>query len=115
MSDNNDIKYTITPTRNRPPPPSSPQGVCNADSHWWGYSWDVWGGGFANSDFGGSSEGLLKQIRGCGVVTGWTFTYYDTPQADGIEWHASGTLPLLISSHCLARAVESAGGFHSNC
>src|ERR1700753_3865238 len=73
MSDNNGVKYTITPTQSRPPPPSSPQGECNAVYHWWGYSWDVWGGGFANSDHGASKGGLEDNIKGCGAVTAWTF------------------------------------------
>ena len=115
ISDNNGVKYTISPTRDRPSAPSSPLGGCRAVWHWWGYSWDVWGGGFANSDRGQAKGGLLAQIRGCGAVTGSTFDYYDTAQENGIEWHASGTLPLFISDHCLARAVRSAGGFESNC
>ena len=115
MSDNNGIKYTIAPTQTRPSPPSSPQGHCNADYHWWGYSWDVWGGGFANSDYGQASGGVRGQIKGCGAVTAWKFDYLSSSPGDGVEWYASGTLPLLISSHCLAKVIKSAGGFQSNC
>jgi len=113
ISDNNGIRYIIAPTQDRPPPPDSPRGQCNAAAHMWGYSWDVWGGGFANSDYGQSSGGLSAQISGCGLVTSWHFEYYDPPMPDGVEWYASGTLPLWISDHCLAKAVRSAGGYET--
>jgi hypothetical protein len=72
----------------------------------------VWGGGFESSNHG---KELERQIRGCGAVTAWKFNYFDAPDADGTEWHASGTLPITISSHCLAKAVKNAGGFDSKC
>jgi hypothetical protein len=112
ISDKNGVKYTITPTQTRPPPPSLANGRCKAKYRVWGYSWEVWGGGFESSNHG---EELKRQIRGCGAVTAWKFNYFDVPDADGTEWHASGTLPITISSHCLAKAVKNAGGFESNC
>lgn len=112
ISDNNGIKYSITPTQSRPPAPEHPYGQCNVQGHLWGYSWDLWGAGFANSDFGAE---LLRQVRGCGAVTAWKFEYFDEPAPDGTEWHAQGTLPLFISDHCLGKAIKSAGGFTSKC
>lgn len=111
MSDNNGVKYTITPTQERPPPPSSPQGFCQAQRTWWGYNWDVYGGGFESSDHGTE---LSRQISGCGAVTQFKFDYFTTPDGNK-EWHASGTLPLFISDHCLGAAVASSGGYSMNC
>lgn len=109
MSDNNGVKYTITPTRTRPPPPSKPQGECSVTWFIFGYAWSVSGGGFASSDYGAE---LLKQMQGCGVVANWGFDY---DQKGRYEWTAHGTLPLLISSHCVGAAIASAGGFQSDC
>ena len=114
ISDNNDIKYTIRPVKTRPPPPKGPVGHCDAKNRVLFYSWNVWGGGFASSDYGQSKGALKDQISGCGAVTRWKFEYV-SPGEDGVEWHASGTLPITISNHCLAKAVKSAGGFESNC
>ncbi|KAF2166025.1 hypothetical protein M409DRAFT_23753 [Zasmidium cellare ATCC 36951] len=112
MSDNNGIRYSIVPTRDRTPAPSIPYGQCSSIGHIWGYSWELRGVGFAGSDFGAE---LQRQIRGCGVVTGWKFEYFDAPASDGTEWHAQGTLPLFISDHCFGKAIKSAGGFPSKC
>jgi hypothetical protein len=112
ITDNNSIKYTITPTQPRPPPPSSPQGHCEAHywpSHW---AWQVSGGGFSQGD---TRAAIESNMRGCGAVTAFKFEYYDKPQADGTEWWSSGTLPIFMSDHCVAKAVRSAGGFESWC
>lgn len=111
ITDNNGITYTIAPTESRLAPPNSPQGRCDAKRHIWGYTWNVYGRGFADSDWG---RRLLSEIRGCGAVTAWKFKYGGDLPAN-TEWHASGTLPLTISNHCLAKAVRSAGGYSSNC
>jgi hypothetical protein len=113
MSDKNDIKYTIEPTQTRSPPPSSPQGTCKAKAQvLFHYTWEVSGGGWKDGD---TKAALRKKMGECGLMTKWKFDYYDEPQSDGTEWHASGTLPWAIADHCVAWAVEAAGGFPSKC
>lgn len=110
--DNNNVQYKIEPLANRPPPPSSPQGVCAVGSTGLGYLWNVFGNGWLDDDYGIK---LLRAVQGCGAVTGWKFDYRGSPDTDGTEWTASGTLPYFISDHCLGKAISQAGGFSSNC
>lgn len=112
ITDHNGIKYEISPTRERPPPPERPQGRCKTASSVLHYKWSVEGGGFFQGDAKASIE---KQMRGCGAVTAFKFEYFSAPRDDGTEWRASGTLPWTISDHCVAKAVKSAGGFSSRC
>ena len=114
MSDNNNITYTVTPSANRAPAPNAPLGSCTSWYKFFYATFDVYGGGWADSDYGQSSGGLLAQLRGCGVVTGWQFEYYDTPASDGTEWHAWGKLPIGTRG-CVGRAVTSSGGFSGGC
>ena len=114
MSDNNKVTYTITPNDSRAPAPNAALGNCKS---WYKVFWatfDVYGGGWADSDFGKTGGGVYDQIRGCGAITYWKFEYYDTPAADGTEWHASGRLPIGTRG-CLGRAVTSSGGFTGGC
>lgn len=108
MKDHNGIRYTITPESTRPPPPKKPVGYRIFIYHLWGYEWYVQGGGFASSDYG---ERLLKEVKGCGAVTGWQFSYKEDDPIGDTEWWAAGTLPLFIRSGCFERAIKSAGGF----
>lgn len=114
MKDNNGVSYTITPNANRTPPPDQTFGSCTS---WYKVLWasfDVYGGGWANSDFGQDPGGVLAQMRGCGAVTGWGFDYFDTPVSDGTEWHAYGRLPIGTRG-CVGSAVASSGGFGGGC
>ena len=114
ISDHNNVTYTVKPNANRPSAPSAPLGNCKS---WYKFLWatfDVYGAGFANSDYGQASGGLLDQIRGCGAVTGWNFEYNTSPSSDGTEWHAWGKLPI-GTRRCVGRAVKSAGGFTGGC
>ncbi|KAI9829475.1 MAG: hypothetical protein M1819_006295 [Sarea resinae] len=111
MKDNNGISYQIVPNVARAPAPAQAIGNCNS---WWKPVWqtfDVYGGGWADSDFGKS---LQKQIQGCGLMSKWKFQYFDEPHPDGTEWHASGRLPIWTRK-CVGRAITSAGGFTGGC
>ena len=113
ITDANGIKYTIEPTRTRPPPPEAPFGTCKAVHEFWMPYWQitVTGAGSLHTDKG---QALHQEFSNCGLSKWWTFEYYDEPAEDGTEWEAYGTLPLLfIPPHCAARAVERAAGFRN--
>lgn len=114
MKDNNGVVYTIAPDGNRAPAPDKPLGNCTSWYKGIYATFDVYGGGWADSDFGQSGGGVLAQLRGCGAVTGWSFEYYDSPGSDGTEWHAWGKLPI-GTRRCVGRAVPSSGGFSGGC
>ena len=114
MKDYNDVAYTIAPNANRAPPPDKPLGNCKSWYKFISATFDVYGGGWASSDSGLSPGGVRDQIKGCGLVTGWKFEYYDSPASDGTEWHAWGKLPI-GTRRCLGRAVPSSGGFSGGC
>lgn len=114
MKDNNGVSYTITPNANRAPPPYKTLGSCTSWYKFFWASFDVYGGGWADSDFGQDPGGVLDQMRGCGYVTQWGFDYYDTPASDGTEWHAYGRLPI-GTRRCVGSAVASSGGFGDGC
>ena len=114
MNDHNGVSYTITPNANRASPPNKPLGNCVSWYKVLFATFDVYGGGWADSDFGNDPGGVLTQLKGCGKVTKWSFQYYDTPASDGTEWHASGRLPI-GTGRCVSRAVASSGGFSAGC
>ena len=114
MNDHNGVSYTIAPNANRAPPPNKPLGSCTSRYKFLWDSFDVYGGGWADSDFGQDPGGVMAQLRGCGKVTQWRFDYYDTPASDGTEWHASGRLPIW-TRRCVGRAVTTSGGFTGGC
>lgn len=107
------FRWVIEPLYERPPPPKAPLAGCNL---WWkgiGNEVDIWGAGFANSDFGG--EKLLGALKGCMGLTlsRWWFTYNELgkPNKDGIEWNAGGFYPIGPNGWtCVANAVAAAGG-----
>ena len=114
MESPNGIKYTIQPNAERAQAPNAPLGECNS---WYNVIWasfKVWGGGFADSDFGTTPEGLKDQIHGCGVITKWKVEYYDSSKSDGTEWYATGRLPI-GTRRCVSRAIATAGGFSKGC
>lgn len=114
MKDNNGVAYTVAPNTNRAPAPDKPLGSCTSWYKGFYATFDVYGGGWADSDYGQSPGGLLTQLKGCGAVTGWSFEYYNSPASDGTEWHAWGKLPI-GTRRCLGRAVPSSGGFSGGC
>ncbi|KAI8630070.1 hypothetical protein F5Y19DRAFT_70377 [Xylariaceae sp. FL1651] len=108
-STNPDLKvlYHITPKSPRQPLPNTPGGSCSVaykflyDEFW------IWGNGYATSDFGQQSNGLLQQLKGCDGLTGWNFNY--GLGDDGREWSANGHL-LIGKAGCVGRAIASTGG-----
>lgn len=115
--DTNDIWYSIKPYAIRPPAPTTPQGYCITKlvGIFLARSFEIWGAGWSNSDFGESEGGLLKQLQGCGIVTFWSFVYSGGVIENGLEWRATGYLPSTIKSGCVERAIASAGGFTGTC
>ena len=101
------VKYRIDPVAPRQAPPSTPGGGCDVT---WSVFFDhftIHGNGYASSDYGQSSGGLLERLRNCGVVSNWTFDY--GLGDDGREWSAEGKLPIWLKG-CVAMAVKAAGG-----
>lgn len=114
MKDDNDVTYTIAPNANRATTPNKPLGSYEFRYKGIWATFNVYGGGWADFDFGRSSGGVLAQLKGCGAVTGWNFQYYASPASDGTEWHAWGKLPI-GTRRCVGRAVQSSGGFSGSC
>ncbi|MCJ1348808.1 hypothetical protein MMC31_007041 [Peltigera leucophlebia] len=56
---------------------------------------------------GNDGDGLHKEEKGCGDLTGWSWT---TTGDIGNDQHAYFNLPYLIQSGCVERAIASAGG-----
>ncbi|KAI8961588.1 hypothetical protein F5Y11DRAFT_366628 [Daldinia sp. FL1419] len=101
------VLYHIAPKAVRQPLPNNPGGSCDVaykflyDEFW------IWGNGYATSDFGQQSNGLMQQLKGCDGLTNWSFNY--GLGDDGREWSASGRL-LIGKADCVGRAIASAGG-----
>ncbi|KAI0145417.1 hypothetical protein GGR57DRAFT_480152 [Xylariaceae sp. FL1272] len=108
-STNPDLKvlYHITPKRSRQPLPNSPGGSCDVEYKFLYDEFWIWGNGYATSDYGQQSGGLLQQLKGCDGLTGWNFNY--GLGDDGREWSANGHL-LIGKAGCVGRAIVSAGG-----
>lgn len=68
---------------------------------------EIRGKDFDAAKFGTDGSGLKSQIRGCGALTKWSFTY--TPNDPRFAWYAHGQLPIGTKA-CVGRAVVSAGG-----
>lgn len=100
--------YYINPKHERPAM-DEPAGSCDVyykflyDEFW------IYGAGWAGDDHGQSE--LLPNLRRCGVVSSWTFEYYDEYSDAGMEWKAKGKLP--VGAHqwdCVRQAVVDSGG-----
>jgi len=67
---------------------------------------------FADTDYGQNT--VLPNIRGCGVVSYWTFHRYRSKQRYNQtvnEWFATGQIPIgLQQSGCVQSALKGAGG-----
>lgn len=110
ISDKDGVKYTVEPTRTRPPPSEAPFGKCGAV---WRVAFSavtVSGAASLNADYG---DALYKEFSNCGWTTEWHFKYYDEPAEDGTEWEAQGQIPILIAPHRAKRAVRRAAGFEN--
>ncbi|KAI9811950.1 MAG: hypothetical protein M1832_000655 [Thelocarpon impressellum] len=101
------VSYLITPIAVRQPVPKVPNGGIDTTDKLFFVEFWIWGAGWANSDFGQASGGLLDRLRGCGVVSDWTFDYGIGD--DGREWSARGKLPIWTED-CIVEAVGLAGG-----
>jgi hypothetical protein len=60
-----------------------------------------------DAKLGHNGLGLLAQLRGCGIVTNWSFQL--TPNDVKYHWYANGRLPIGTRA-CVGRAVQAAGG-----
>jgi hypothetical protein len=102
--------YYITPKHERPlPAPGKLPGKCDV---WYKFLWDsftVYGGGWAGNDHGQNK--LLPNLRRCGALTKWKFEYLEEPFEDGMEWKATGRLPIGAQQwNCVRKAVVDSGG-----
>lgn len=114
MSDNNGIKYTITPTQERPPPPSTAQGWCRV-KRTSQFVANIYGGGFQSGNWGSDLLAQLYDKCGPSRVHNWGFEYFDKPADDGTEWHAHAEVNIYVSKGCVGKAIEAAGGFPNKC
>ncbi|OBT45179.1 hypothetical protein VE00_04289 [Pseudogymnoascus sp. WSF 3629] len=71
------------------PPPIQPRQACEG---WYKIIWqhyDIYGGGWANYDWGAKSLQLaINPCCGLGSLTGWNFEYFDQPDENGYKWHS---------------------------
>ncbi|KAJ5621957.1 SGNH hydrolase [Penicillium herquei] len=105
--------YTISPQRsNRPwPVPTEPTGSCKGKYKFLWDSYDIYGTGWASWDSGQKS--LRPNSTNCfGLgLTKWKFEYYDEPDSNGMEWHASFRSPIWTRSRCFNNnKVQSGAG-----
>lgn len=71
----------------------------------------VWihGGGWADDE--DRRNLLADNVRRCGVVTKWTFDWYEDASSDGMEWEAYGRLPIGGQmGGCVRQAIVDSGG-----
>lgn len=99
--------YHIDPASSRQALPNTPGGGCDVQYKFIYDEFWIWGNGYASSDYGQGQDGLLKQLKGCDGLTGWSFDYGIGD--DGREWSAHGHL-LIGKAGCVGRAIASAGG-----
>ncbi|KAJ5933738.1 SGNH hydrolase [Penicillium verhagenii] len=105
--------YTITPQRKtRPHPvPTEPTGSCSGKYKFLWDSYDIYGTGWASWDSGQKS--LRPNSTNCfgSGLTKWKFEYYDEPDSNGMEWHASFRSPIWTRSRCFKNnKVQSGAG-----
>lgn len=70
----------------------------------------IYGSFFDEDKLGSYGANLLTNLRHCGAVTSWTFTF--TPDDPTWQWTASGNLPL-VGVSCLTGELQAAGGVDS--
>lgn len=110
--------YEVTPAADyRPwPPIQKTDGSCKG---WWHALWssyEIYGAGFSDYDYG--QKTLLPSIKGClGLgVTAWKFDYINPPTDEGYEWKATFNTPVFVRSRCFKnnKVVQAAGGGYTN-
>lgn len=119
---NKQLTFTVQPakTRRKEPPTYGGGHTCNLNDWVFYKEFNIQGYGFAEDDWGQSK--LLGNLRGCGVVTDWEFTYYDSaqcnsdkgqtepPEWDCWEWYSTGKLPIGPQiKGCVYQALKDAG------
>ena len=100
---------------------SAPAALC----HVWKYNvfapyfdFRIYGRGLEDSNYG--QPNVLASLRGCGVVTDWSFVYYCNWEAPDSaigkwEWFAAGKLPWLVGMEaCVRDALRGAGRVSNN-
>jgi hypothetical protein len=104
--------YEINPKKDREYL-TKPWGSCGG---WYKFLWgsyDLYGKGWANNDFG---EKLKQSAKDCvgGGITAWDFEYYDKPSDhDGWEWHVFFRTPIWVRRRCFdnLKVQHGAGGY----
>lgn len=114
-----DWTYQVNPMNDNRhwPVPTSAGGVCHGWYHGIWSTYEIKGYGWLDSDWG--QDSLLPHAKSCvgGGITDWQFTYFDTPDEDGYEWHAHFRTPLWVRSRCFKnnKVQIAAGGFTNGC
>ena len=72
----------------------------------YGRDWDL--DKLNDGGYPGSGSGLLKQLRGCSVVSYWKFENLTRSATQPWDFHASGNT-IIGKQKCIGRAMESAG------
>lgn len=106
------VIFSITPTRTGRvmPPYTTPIVACDAWYKVFYDSWDIYGGGFSDWDYG--QKTILGNFTSCtgSTPTHWRFQYYDQPDENGYEWHAWGGSVIWIKNRCMGGVIKAAGG-----
>ena len=97
--------YLLEPLAEKPT-----ENSCDVTYLFLGNVFEIRGKNFPDGKLGANGEGLKKEIKGCGVLTEWSFKW--TPNDVMYQWYAKGTLPLGTKS-CIGAATQSAGGKHA--
>ncbi|KAF2468348.1 uncharacterized protein BDR25DRAFT_344341 [Lindgomyces ingoldianus] len=102
--------YYVEPRHERPDPiPTKLPGKCDVWYKFWYDEFYIYGGLWAGNDWGQGQ--LLPNLRRCGIVSEWRFTYKEEPDKDGVEWEAYGRLPIGAQQwNCVRQAVVDSGG-----
>ncbi|MCJ1460189.1 hypothetical protein MMC28_010568 [Mycoblastus sanguinarius] len=91
-----------------PQPTAGPsRNTCNVTYKFVLSKFYVHGANWPYPDFEHVNSALRRQLEGCGAITHWRFDV--TPGDPDWQWYAHGNLPV-GTSHCVARAVITAGG-----
>lgn len=114
-----EYRYSVNIKRDNRPSPKikTTYGSCDGSYHFVYSSYTMHGAGWSSWDYG--QDTILPKMKGClGLgITAWEFTYFDEPDADGMEWKATFNTPVFVNNRCFKnnKVAEAAGGFTDGC
>lgn len=102
---------------NRPwPVIQEPDGSCKGWWHGYWSSYEIYGAGFSDSDYG--QKTLWPSANECGgAASDWKFEYLDEPTKDGYEWKANFNKLVFVRARCFGnnKVVKASGGYTHGC